>query len=90
MPEQPGLPSSAISFGTPLWYLGTPIVDPNAPAAPLGAIKVPGYDPHKDHDQLMQFCQRDLSIAVYVEPHCAFSSRLPPFIPSIADADASR
>lgn len=71
MPEQPGLPSSAISFGTPLWYLGTPIVDPNAPAAPLGAIKVPGYDPHKDHDQLMQFCQRDLSIAVYVEPHFA-------------------
>ena len=29
----------------PLWYLGTPIPDPHAPAAHYGAHKVPDYDP---------------------------------------------
>lgn len=42
---QPGYyPASSVP-NQPLWYLGTPIPDPHAPAAPHGIEKVPGYDP---------------------------------------------
>ena len=38
----------------PLWYLGTPIVDPHAPPAPHGVIKVQGYDPAADYEKIQK------------------------------------
>ncbi|EAU92494.2 annexin A4 [Coprinopsis cinerea okayama7 len=62
-PPMPGYPGGApppMPFGAPpiavggLWYLGVQIVDPNTPAAPLGAMKLPGYDPAPDFEKFQK------------------------------------
>ncbi|TEB16534.1 Annexin, partial [Coprinellus micaceus] len=57
----PGYPTAVgaapLPSGFPVWYLGSQIVDPNTPPAPLGAEKVPGYNPEADYNQLKKLAQ---------------------------------
>ncbi|EAU92495.2 hypothetical protein CC1G_00714 [Coprinopsis cinerea okayama7 len=59
--QKPGYhddPQIPPTYGTPqsylgaLFYRGIQIPDPNAPPAPLGTMKVPGYDPHPDFEYM--------------------------------------
>jgi annexin A7/11 len=47
-------PPMPMVHAEPLWYLGTPIVDPHAPPAPHGIVKVPGYDPAVDYEKIQK------------------------------------
>ena len=57
----------------PLWYLGTPIVDPHAPPAPHGVVKVPGYDPAVDYEKI----QKATGSGRGDEAKCMFSFLVP-------------
>ncbi|EAU92492.1 hypothetical protein CC1G_00711 [Coprinopsis cinerea okayama7 len=46
-----------------LWYLGTRLLDPTTPA-PLGTIKVPGYDPEPDFE-LLQAARGQAKVDLY-------------------------
>lgn len=47
-------PPMPMVHAEPLWYLGTPIVDPHAPPAPHGVVKVSGYDPAVDYEKIQK------------------------------------
>ncbi|KAG2022452.1 annexin A4 [Coprinopsis cinerea AmutBmut pab1-1] len=72
-PGTPGNPLPVITYaqgGTAppyhpsgLWYLGTRLLDPTTPA-PLGTIKVPGYDPEPDFE-LLQAARGQAKVDLY-------------------------
>ncbi|KAF6753329.1 hypothetical protein DFP72DRAFT_902759 [Ephemerocybe angulata] len=56
-PPAPGYPAAVggiAPLGYSVWYLGAEIVHPDTAAAPLGATKVPGYNPESDYNALVK------------------------------------